>query len=224
MKNYYSDKLSSERLKKVYDVATPRIKQYLEVEINYVLQKLNPNDLVVELGCGYGRILPKICIKTKFVVGIDISLSSLLLGKKMLSSISNYSFAQMNAAKLAFPSHTFDAVVCIQNGISAVHVNQKDLIRECIRITKPKGTVIFSSYSEKIWNHRLEWFQIQSDLGLVGEIDFEKTTNGNIVCKDGFSATTMNEEQFTQLTSNIENIKVTVEEVDQSSIFFNVLC
>ncbi len=224
MKNYYSDRLSSERLKRVYEIATPRINQYLDAELNYVIQNLHPDDLVIELGCGYGRVLPKISAKVKFAVGIDISLSSLILGGKMFPDIQNCFFSQMNAVKLAFQDHTFDAVVCIQNGISAFHINQKDLIRECIRITKPKGTVFFSSYSEKIWKHRLEWFQMQSDAGLLGEIDYEKTIDGNIVCKDGFSATTMNEDKFNQLTSDIKNINVITEEVDESSIFFRVLC
>ena len=37
MPGYYSEKLSAERLQKVYRVATPRVKQYLAAEIDYVL-------------------------------------------------------------------------------------------------------------------------------------------------------------------------------------------
>ncbi len=224
MKNYYADKLSSGRLKQVYEIAPTRIKQYLEAELNYVLQKVSKDDIVLELGCGYGRIFPELSLKVKSVAGIDISMNSLMLGKELCSHFSNCCFIQMDAVKLAFTNHSFDKVLCIQNGISAFHVNQKQLILECIRITKPGGKVFFSSYSDKIWNDRLEWFKLQSDAGFLGEIDYSKTGNGIIVCKDGFTATTMDAEHFHQLTSDINNINVISEEVDESSIFFNVHC
>jgi len=92
---------------------------------------------------------------------------------------------------MAFDSCVFDVVFCIQNGISAFGVDQKRLIAESIRVTKNNGVILFSSYSPKIWDARLEWFRMQSQLGLIGEIDEEKTRNGTIVCKDGFRATTV---------------------------------
>ena len=63
MSGYYSQKLSAVRLKQVYDIAPPRVRQYLDAEVNHVLEKMHPGDLVIELGCGYGRILPKLAEK-----------------------------------------------------------------------------------------------------------------------------------------------------------------
>lgn len=220
---YYTEKLSAERLQRVYEIAPKRVNQYFEAEVNHVLQKIHNQGIVLELGCGYGRILPSLAKKAKFVFGIDTSLSSLLLGKEMLGKISNCFFVQMNAVQLSFPNNIFDVVVCIQNGISAFHVNQKKLILESLRVIKPNGTVLFSSYSEKFWNHRLEWFQLQSDAGLLGEIDFEKTLDSMIVCKDGFTATTVGIDQFKALTSNIDNVIVNLEEVDDSSLFCEII-
>ena len=223
MTDYYSDKLSAERLKRVYEIAPPRVKQYFEAEVNHVLQKIHNQDLVLELGCGYGRILSSLAKKAKSVFGIDTSLSSLLLGKELLSHNSNCFFAQMNAVQLSFPNNIFDVVVCMQNGISAFHVNQKKLILESLRVTKSNGIVLFSSYSEKFWNDRLEWFRLQSDAGLLGEINYDKTNNGNIVCKDGFTATTVGIDQFKALTSDIDNVIVNLEEVDDSSLFCEII-
>lgn len=221
MTNYYSKKLSSENLKRVYEIATPRVQQYLNAELEHVIKKIHASDSVLELGCGYGRIFPSLLKKSKTVVGIDTSLSSLMLGKEMNSS-SNCFFAQMNADQLAFPNNTFDVVLAIQNGISAFHVDKKKLLRESLRVTKPNGVVLFSSYSEKFWKFRLEWFQLQSDAGLLGEIDFEKTCDGTIVCKDGFTATTVSAQSFHELTADIKNISVKTEEVDESSIFCEI--
>ncbi|MCL6098345.1 MAG: class I SAM-dependent methyltransferase [Bacteroidetes bacterium] len=222
MTNYYSEKLSSEKLMCVYEIATPRVQQYLDAELEHVVKKIHASDSVLELGCGYGRIFPSLSKKSKTVSGIDTSFSSLQLGKEMFENISNCFFAQMNAVQLAFPDSTFDVVFGIQNGISAFHVNQLDLVRESIRVTKPNGVVLFSSYSEKFWKFRLEWFQLQSDAGLLGEIDYEKTHDGNIVCKDGFTATTVSAQSFHELTADIKNTSVKTEEVDDSSIFCEI--
>jgi len=219
MEGYYTDKLSAEKLKKCYEIAPPRVQKYLNEELNYVLQKINSGDNVIELGCGYGRVLPALAQKAGKVIGIDTSLSSIEMGRKMLAGISNILLAQMNAVQLGFEDDVFDVVVCVQNGISAFHVNQKDLIKESIRVTKPEGIALFSSYSEKFWEHRLKWFQLQSEAGLLGEIDYEKTGNGIIVCKDGFTALTVSGEKFKELASCFENIDVKVTEIDESSIF-----
>jgi ubiquinone/menaquinone biosynthesis C-methylase UbiE len=219
MAGYYEEKLSGERLKKCYELAPPRVNQYLEAEINFALSKIKADNSVLELGCGYGRIIRPIARKAKQVTGIDTSRQSIELGKKMLKDFANISLFQMNALKLDFENDYFDVVLCIQNGISAFHVNQADLIEESIRVTKPGGLVLFSSYSGKFWKHRLEWFKIQSEAGLLGEIDYKKTGDGVIICKDGFTASTINEEQFKELTTQFESIKVDVMEVDESSIF-----
>jgi 2-polyprenyl-6-hydroxyphenyl methylase/3-demethylubiquinone-9 3-methyltransferase len=218
MNDYYSDKLSAERLKRVYEIAPPRVQQYFEAEINHVLKNIHSGDMVLDLGCGYGRIFPLLAERAKTIVGIDTSLSSLLMGKEMCSDISNCNFLQMNAIRLAFRNNLFDVVVCIQNGISAFHVDQKELIKESIRVTKPGGKILFSSYSEKFWNHRLEWFRLQSVAGLLGEIDYEKTRDGVIVCKDRFTATTVSPDQFLSLASEL-NVEVKITVVDESSVF-----
>jgi len=67
----------------------------------------------------------------------------------------------------------------------------------------------------------LKWFQIQSDYGLVGEIDQKLTGNGIIICKEGFKAGTFSESDFQQLTRKI-NKNARIFEVDNSSIFCEI--
>ncbi|MCK4943094.1 MAG: class I SAM-dependent methyltransferase [Candidatus Aminicenantes bacterium] len=193
----------------------------MDAETGHVLEKINPDNWVLDLGCGYGRLIPDIAQKAKIVIGVDKSMSSLMLAKEKLKTIRNHALFGMNAIKLAFKDMVFDVVLCVQNGISAFHVNPKTLIKESIRVTKPKGKVLFSTYSEKFWNHRLKWFQIQADAGLLGKIDYTKTGNGVIVCKDGFRATTMRKEQFIELTSEFD-VNIEIVEVDQSSLFCEI--
>jgi ubiquinone/menaquinone biosynthesis C-methylase UbiE len=195
----------------------------LDAELNHVLENIHPGDIVLELGCGYGRLLPAFAGRSGSVIGVDTSFSSLRLAKSLTGAGSNCFLASMNAAQLAFRDSVFDVVVCIQNGISAFHVHQRDLICECIRIAKSGGRVLLSSYSEKFWNDRLEWFRLQSDAGLVGTIDWKKTRDGIIVCKDGFTATTVGPDQFKTLTYGIADISVSINEVDESSLFCEII-
>lgn len=223
MKEYYSLKLAAENLKRCYELAPPRIQQYLDAEVNHVLKKINRGNKVLELGCGYGRILPYLAKKAGNVIGIDTSKSSLEMGRQQLASFHNISLEEMNALDLKYENDCFDIVFCLQNGISAFQVDRLELIKESIRVTRSGGLILFSSYSDKIWDDRLRWFELQAGEGLIGEIDYSKTNNGNIVCKDGFSATTLSYGEFTALVSKISNIKTTITEIDSSSIFLEII-
>jgi len=220
MKDYYSEKLSAVRLRQVYDLAPDRVRQYLESEIRYVMTRIKPHDWVLELGCGYGRVLDKLAEKTEKLAGIDTSRDSLYMAKKSDRCSSLWLLA-MNALELGFYDRCFDAVLCIQNGISAFNVNPEDLIREALRVTRSGGRVLFSSYSERFWPDRVNWFRIQAEHGLLGEIDEKATGNGIIVCKDGFRATTIKPEEFDALASKI-GVTAEITEVDASSLFCEI--
>jgi 2-polyprenyl-6-hydroxyphenyl methylase/3-demethylubiquinone-9 3-methyltransferase len=214
----YLEKLSAEKLKRCYEIAPPRVQQYLRAETEFVLKNIRPGDVVLDLGCGYGRTMRTFAHKAGFVVGIDISCSSLLLGQSYLRLTRNRLLLEMDAAKLAFFEGTFDAVVCIQNGISAFHRDPCRLFQESVRVAKPSGVVLFSTYSEKFWDHRLEWFRKQAEEGLLGEIVEERTGNGVIVCRDGFQASTCTGKQFRDWAAQLP-VSFEIIEVDQSSLF-----
>ena len=135
LSQYYSDSLSAERLRRCYEIAPPRVARYLKAEIEHILTKIRPSDAVLELGCGYGRVLGGLLGKTKRIVGIDTSKASLDQAKKDLRDHSNLVLSQMNAVDLGFIAGWFDVVICIQNGISAFKVNWEDLLVESLRVT-----------------------------------------------------------------------------------------
>jgi SAM-dependent methyltransferase len=221
MMDYYKTSLSSERLFQVYEIAPPRIRQYLKAEVDYVVDRISPGDMVLELGCGYGRLIPDLAGKAAMVVGIDTSLESLRFGLEYLGKIQNYALLNMNAIDLGFADDTLDLVACVQNGISAFHVDKKALLAESVRVTKPGGKVLFSSYTDGFWKDRLEWFRLQSRAGLLGEIDEERTGDGVIVCKDGFTATTVGPDEFRTLAGGL-GVDCRIMEVDESSLFCEI--
>jgi ubiquinone/menaquinone biosynthesis C-methylase UbiE len=219
---YYRDKLSADRLLKCYEIAPLRIRQYLDAEIQFVVSNVRGAGLVLELGCGYGRVLKAVSPFVSTIIGNDVSRTSLELAESYMKPYTNFRLVQMDASNMAFDSGVFDAVFCIQNGISAFGADQKLLIAESLRVAKNNGFILFSSYSPKIWKERLDWFRKQSQIGLLGEIDEEKTHNGTIMCKDGFRASTVSGSQFAEIISEF-GLEASTVEVDCSSIFCKVI-
>jgi len=222
MTGYYRNRLSADRLRKCYEIAPPRIRRYLEAETSFVSKRIRGSRRVPELGCGYGRAMKRAVVHVELVVGCDTSMDSLVLAKSHLRTRRSFGLVCADASCLPFRSGIFDAVICIQNGISAFGVDRRELVAEAIRVTKDSGQILFSSYSKRIWKERLAWFRAQSKADLVGEIDEAATGDGTIVCKDGFRATTVSGAEFRMLFSNAGASSL-IEEVDGSSVFCIVL-
>jgi SAM-dependent methyltransferase len=218
---YYVTRLSGDRLRRCYERAPRRVKQYLDAEIMYVVGRVEQAASVLELGCGYGRVLVPLTRAAQWVVGVDTSLESLVLARESTVGAARCGLAVMDAAALGFRNGAFDMVVCIQNGICAFRIDPRKLLREALRVTRPGGRLLFSSYSEAFWPHRLLWFERQAEEGLVGEIDYAKTTRGEIVCKDGFRSGALGADAFTQLCGQV-GVRPTIVEVDQSSVFCEI--
>ncbi|MCJ7611179.1 MAG: class I SAM-dependent methyltransferase [Candidatus Aminicenantes bacterium] len=215
---YYEAQLSGRRLMEVYEIAPPRVLQYLKAETEFVLDCLSPETTALDLGCGYGRIIPDLLKKADRVVGIDSSWDSLIAARAYLHGFQGFRLLAMDAGRMGFSAASFDAVICIQNGVSAFKVEPRTLFEEALRVTRRNGIALFSTYADSFWEHRLEWFRSQAERGLVGEIDEEQTRRGEIVCRDGFRATTFSPEHFRRLTRGLP-AEVTIQEVDGSSLF-----
>ncbi len=220
--SYYSKHLSASRLQQVYDIAPPRVRQYLQAEINFACSHIKPGDAVLDLGCGYGRIIPNLLkVKPELVVGIDSSLDNIYLAVSLLKQHINCKLSVMDAAFLSFKDHTFDLILCVQNGLSAFKVSPELLLSESLRVCKKGGLLLFSTYSQKFWPHRLEWFKLQSHAGLLGEIDWEKTGNGLIACQGGFKSVFFSSPELLDFTKSL-NCTANIVEVDESSLFLMV--
>ncbi len=219
MAGYYASKLSAESLRHCYEIAPPRVQQYLRAEVEFVSSRLPSDAIVLDLGCGYGRTMIHFAAAAAFVVGIDTSRPSLREAHELLGAAPNCLLARMDASRIEFVDGSFDVVVCIQNGLSAFHVDREKVVGEALRVTRPGGTAYFSTYSDRFWEHRLEWFELQASAGLIGPLDRERTGNGRIVCTDGFEAETVRPAEIRSLVAQAA-AELEVVEVDESSIFY----
>jgi 2-polyprenyl-6-hydroxyphenyl methylase/3-demethylubiquinone-9 3-methyltransferase len=221
MSGYYAKKLAAERLELVYTIASPRIRQYLDAEIDHVVGQIRSHDIILELGCGYGRVLERLTTNVGVAIGVDTSIESLSYGRARGILPANCFLICADAVHLPFTDGLFDCTLCIQNGISAFKVDRLALLRESVRVTRSGGKVLYSSYAARFWPDRLEWFEAQSRAGLLGSIDYDKTSEGVIVCTDGFTANTVGPEEFRSLAAQI-GVKPVIQEVDGSSLFCEI--
>ena len=221
MGTYYRSHILGSDLQRVYELASPRIRQYLRAEIENVIERVRGADRVLELGCGYGRVLREVAPHVGRAVGIDIAPANLRSASSYLRSLKNCDLLLMNAVQLAFADARFDLTVCVQNGISAFGVDRSKLVSEAVRVTRDGGQVLFSSYSPRIWVDRLEWFRAQAHAGLIGPVDESQSREGTIVCQDGLRLTTASGEEFRDLFAKSGQV-ARIREVDQSSVFAEV--
>lgn len=217
MGSYYRERLSGERLRRCYELASPRIRRYLDAETGHVIGLLSGAGSVLELGCGYGRIAFRFADAVPFVVGIDNAPDSLGLGARMAGRPGVVRFAAMDALRLGFTDCSFDAVACLQNGVCAFRADPGCLLGEALRVTRPGGKVVFSTYAPGIWPARLEWFEAQAAAGLLGPVDRELSRDGVIVCRDGFRSGSFTRERFLELAGEY-GLESCIEEVDGSCL------
>ena len=216
MDNYYAEKLNSQKLFQVYETQIPRVKQYLQAEIDFVKEHLSDTQSVLELGAGYGRIVRQLAPYCGSIVGMDISVESVELGREYLKDCPNARMVAMDVNRMDF-SKPFDVVLCLQNGLSAMRADST-VINKILEVLAPGGTAYFSSYSSNFWDFRVKWFEEQALKGLLGELDYDKTQNGVIICKDGFKALTHSPEDFQKIGED-SGYPFKVQEVDGSSLF-----
>ena len=215
--NYYAQNLNSQKLFQVYDTRISRIRQYLDKEIDFIRKHLHGSENVLEIGAGYGRILKELASHAKSFVGIDISEGSIEFGKEYLKERPNVHLEVKDAHRLDYVD-TFNVVLCLQNGLSALKGEPMELIKISLKAMLNGGKAYFSTYSAKFWNHRLAWFREQVQKGLLGELDEEQTNDGVIICKDGFRSVTFTENDFVRF-GEASGCRYEIQEVDESSLF-----
>ena len=218
--NYYDQNLNAQKLYQVYQSKYCGVSQYLEAEISYVKNHLQGTEQILELGAGYGRIMKELAPFCRSIVGIDISRENVEFGREYLKEMENAQLLIMDAHHIQLEA-SFDVILCLQNGLSAMKVEPMEYVKEVMALLSADGKAFFSSYSPNFWEQRVAWFQEQAEKGLLGEIDMDETKDGVIVCKDGFRATTHSLEDM-DMIGRASGYGSQVPEVDESSIFLVV--
>lgn len=107
--------------------------------------RLSPDDIILEAGCGYGRITEHLLATGVTVVGCDISSKMVEFCKQRFRDFRSFSSMQLDLSKLPFPDNTFDKVLC--NGV-LMHVDDfENSVSELSRVLRIGGRLVISSNS-----------------------------------------------------------------------------
>jgi ubiquinone/menaquinone biosynthesis C-methylase UbiE len=106
------------------------------------LLRVCPKGPLLDLGCGTGRMLPGLAAAGFQPVGLDISMSMLLAGRR--KSVKNRLVRAAMGHTLPFASESFSTVICLH--ATAIHLTDqaqlKSLAAEAWRVLRPGGALV----------------------------------------------------------------------------------
>jgi demethylmenaquinone methyltransferase/2-methoxy-6-polyprenyl-1,4-benzoquinol methylase len=112
----------------------------------------NPNETVLDLGCGTGFLFPHIAKSVRLTVGLDISPKALREAKKRTKNVQNIALVCADADNTPFPDHAFDkmfAITLLQN-----MPDPKKTILEMKRVGKPEAVFAVTGLKKKFTKER----------------------------------------------------------------------
>ncbi|MBG9789643.1 class I SAM-dependent methyltransferase [Brevibacillus laterosporus] len=109
---------------------------------------LHKGQHILFVGIGTGADLCFFTEQDIQITAIDISPSMLTQAKEKANKKMNIQFLEMDAQHLAFPDQSFDMIVA--NLILSVVPDANQCMKEIIRVTKKKGTIVFFDKFEPI--------------------------------------------------------------------------
>lgn len=103
-----------------------------------------PDPVLLDLACGTGAHMALLAPRCREIVGVDYSAPMLKVAEEQLSRlpVKNWRLQLADAHDLPFPDRRFDAVVSM--GLLDYVVSPEHVLRECRRIVKPGGSIVFS--------------------------------------------------------------------------------
>lgn len=172
-----------------------------EKAANELRKFIEPNFIVLDLGCGIGRVEKFLASSCKECIGVDVSGRMIKLAKKRLRNFKNVSFHKNNGRDLSiFPDKKFDFVFSI---LTFQHLDKEDAcfyLIEIHRVLKEsrKAYIQFSnllhdsnilefinqSKKQRRTPLRMRWYtpsEVRKILGKIGFNIISLKTNRDIV-------------------------------------------
>jgi ubiquinone/menaquinone biosynthesis C-methylase UbiE len=106
---------------------------------------IKPTDVVLDVGCGFGRSLPYLSCSAKKVVGVDISSEMIKEAEKLTSSCNNITLQVSESEDMDIEDSSIDKVICFA-AFDAMY--QKKALIEFNRICKIGGAVLLTGKND----------------------------------------------------------------------------
>jgi ubiquinone/menaquinone biosynthesis C-methylase UbiE len=174
------ERLQRDKEAPIFDIAfTNEYEEIVEWQSVYSTFELNRNDLILDAGCGTGRLSERLNHLGCRVVGIDFSIESLKIHKRRTDS----KLVAGNLLCLPFKDKTFDKILCSQ---VLEHILEYDdaitLLRELKRVLKNNGEVIITTFNYPLID-RIKSNKIIIDYKAINYLKYTKNEFKNMLLK-----------------------------------------
>ena len=137
-------------------------KEVYERPVKLILAEFNPNDHILDVGCGDGKLTSLIAPKVRQVTAIDHQEYPLKFARLIFKKIGikNTVFRTGDITKLTFKENNFDKVTCFD---VIEHIKKEEAvqgIKEVVRVLKPGGKVYLTTPNRRelrgrIFGHKI---------------------------------------------------------------------
>ena len=141
----------------------------IEIPVTLAQMNLNPNDVLLEAGCGTGRMTPIFAGRCKSMLAVDFSFESLrrCQAKLRQAGITNVDLAQADVCALPFAKNSFSKLVSCQVLEHIPTPESRDrMISELARVVNPGGAVVLSAYQHSFFTRLFGKKEGQHDGGI----------------------------------------------------------
>jgi len=128
-----------------FSAETPSDKRFNEMEMNFILSKLKPEDEVLDLGCGTGRFTVPMAERVQRVTGLDLCPAMIEKAREKTSQRGlRVEFKEGDMTNLQFADKSFDVVTSM---VALMHIpldQRQAVFSEAARVLKPGGRMIIN--------------------------------------------------------------------------------
>jgi ubiquinone/menaquinone biosynthesis C-methylase UbiE len=168
--------------KKVLDTMPQSYMKWFDAEEKYLQKYIKENSYVLEVGCGDGRSLEYVLLKTEKIFGIDIDPVAILPAKKRFVDNPFASIHLGDGRDLKYADNSFDYVMCMTT--PANFGNDKDkFYSEMKRVLRENGEIL-SVFNEDALVERMKLYnsvgvKIKDTFG-KGKLIFDESLGANV--------------------------------------------
>jgi len=187
VKQFYSS-FDFERV--VTDGPAP-IQEFLDEELRFLKNHIQDHRDILEIGCGYGRLIKELAPKARAIAGVDYSHTLLEKARQELRNHHNVALYLQHAEEF-MPKSKFDYVICMDATFGNMPGIEQQVLHNMYDACKSSGEVILSVFSEQARDAQIANYK---RIGLTGITDL-----GNaITTAEGMYSRRFSKKELTEL-------------------------
>lgn len=173
------------------------LEDFFTQDLTYVKCAERVGSEVLEVGCGFGRLIPAIARNAKSVTGIDFSDLQLLHAGEEINGLPNARVLKMHAEALTFPDASFDTALCMNSTLGNMPGIEQAVLNEMTRVVRRGGDVVARVFADTE-EVRQAQYENYARLGLTNVRDIGSA----VVSDEGFYSRRFSEETLRELFTN----------------------